>query len=223
MLINNLPEKNLQDREKLLFDMIVEKKYDPINWKMIEIDNYHIFVGNDALKIDGIRINVSANLSYKITEILDLVMPTDTICDIIHRNAEEIIEPCMQPDSVKNGTMHYTSNMIRHSREIDKKIKDQTKLISTVGKSWIINNRLIGKEKLHGCNYGWHCKGAHYRGFKYDHVWQPAGLAHNTVHVDYSQTYRPIQKYAIVNNQQILLSDLYKDKIFSYEKLNFIL
>ena len=51
----NLPEKNLQQREVILLDLVKQRNFDPIIWKEIRDGNISIYVGNDALKIDLIE------------------------------------------------------------------------------------------------------------------------------------------------------------------------
>lgn len=220
-----IPEKNLAERCDVLLDLIKQGKYDPIIWKEIKLNNngksYSLFVGNDALKIDGIRITVSHKLAQEITDCLGLIMPTDKISDIIHQNSTVKILPCIQSDSVKNGTMSFFNNTVRHSKEIDKKLigKDTSGLISTVGKLWITSNKLLERPNL-GVNYGWYATGAPYKSASGLNLWQPKASAHNNLHFDYSQVYVPIHPIVFVDgNQQSLFDLLLVDNTFTYEKL----
>jgi len=220
-----IPEKNLVERTNVLLDLIKNKKYDRILWKEILLNNkgkdYSLFVGNDALKIDNVRITVSHQLAQMITDCLGLIMPTDKIVDIIHEKSEVKITPCIQSDSVKNGTMSFFTNTVRHSNEIDKKLvgKDTTALISTVGKYWITSNKLLEKPNL-GVNYGWHSSGTPYKSVNGMSIWQPKASAHNHLHFDYSQVYVPIHPIVFVNGKEESLFDLILvDNTFSYEKL----
>lgn len=221
----DIPEKSIPQREEIFLSLIQDNKYNPIIWKEITYKENNtqvsLFVSNDALKIDNVRINVTHKLAQEITNTLGLIMITDKIADLIHKNATEIITPCIQSDSVKNNTMSFTSNMLRHSNEVDKKIKNPNALISTTGKHWIQHNRLYQKQNW-GVNYGWFDKSAPYTSQGKLKLHQTVGGAHNVLHVDYSQTYTPVHPICFINGEQQSLFDIYTNdnwNLVSYEKL----
>lgn len=223
----DIPETSIPEREEILLSLIKDNKYDPILWKQITFKQNSkccsFYVANDALKIDGIRINTTHKLAQLITDALGLIMPTDKIVDLIHLNCGVKITPCMQPDSVKNGTMSYHSRTVRHSKEIDAKLKgkDTTAIISTVGKHWITHNRLLEKKNW-AINYGWHADNAPSISPGKLKLLQSAGGAHNFSHLDYSQIYVPIHPIIYIDgNERNLYDVLVGDgwELFTYEKL----
>lgn len=171
---------NLTIRNQQIIDCIICGNYDPIIWIPIIFENKTIYVSNDVLKINSIRINVSYKLTKQINDILGYKPITSNLSDCIYRQADQVITPCIQKPT---STMASTEAMIRHSKEIDKKINDPTKLISTLGKDWIQTN----EDKA--INYGWHDKSAPYK-YNNLNMWQTPGSKHNENHVDYSQTMR---------------------------------
>ena len=151
---------DLKARHQFILDSVDSGNYE-LEWTPIEIEsNEHkvqIFVTKDVLKINGIRINVSARLQQQIADILDVSLPTAKISDIIFDNADIILTP---------NTRTITSSteaMIEYSQLLDEQIADEcTKLgiseftlAATLGKDWCLDNKA---NSTHGVNYGWNIK-----------------------------------------------------------------
>jgi hypothetical protein len=147
----------------------------------------------DAAKIDGVRFMVTAIETQELADALGLMMTTPKIEDLIAIDAQVTIAPITQ---IK-GNITALAKQEDYSAAVDKALEGKDtdgKLISTVGKSWVLSNRLVpgGKYGLHtACNYGWVYPTARYnavtRGLK---CWQQPGYAHNDVHKDASQVLR---------------------------------
>jgi len=191
-------------------------------------------VFSDAAKIDGIRFMVTAIETQELADALGLMMTTPKIEDLISIDAEVSISPITQI----NGKITALASSEDYSAAIDKKLdKDSAgKLISTIGKSWVLSNRLgQGKYGIHtACNYGWVHPTARYnavtRGLK---CWQSPGFAHNDVHRDASQVLRLVNPKCTLRLhdsgtwEMVDLSNILQDKdlakIVSHEgKLNFL-
>ncbi len=146
-----------------------------------------IMVSADALKIDGVRVAVSARTQQHVADVLDLRLPTPRICDLAWEQSEVRVKPQLgKPDA----HMADWSRIVEHSRKIDAALPKGAKdyqLTRNVGKDWVLSKRIL-ERKGAAANYGWFdAKAGHlsHSGMK---LWQPLGTAHNVDHYDYSQT-----------------------------------
>jgi hypothetical protein len=221
--LETLPEGPCEKREDLIVEAVENNHYLPIQWCAVSssTDKHMaiVYVGNDALKVgtddDYVRINVSHGGAQRVADSLGVNLPTSKIVDLMHEQASNKITPCMQQDSVKNGTMMSTKAMERHSREVSYKIRDmRIALTSTVGKHWILHNYLLNKKDW-GVNYGWHDENApntpSYISPGGSRLWQDVGTRHNRWHVDYSQIFVPVNRIVLVNGEEMLLNDVLVD------------
>jgi hypothetical protein len=195
----NFPD-SIPEREKLIIQC-VKDGLATYNFTKLSIPNtvakIEILVFEDALKIDNIRVNVSAKCQQQIADLLDSILPTAKIYDWMWHLCENKINPSPQPITSS------TAAMIAHSQRVDKlieKIGSPAGLKST-SKSWILDNALLSKPGK-TCNYGWYIVGNTYQGIKgeicaskminpktgsYWRVIQGRGFVHNSTHSDYSQ------------------------------------
>jgi hypothetical protein len=199
----------------------------PIRWAEITSKagghTAKIMVAQDALELggpgDSFRVNVSHTTEQQIVDALGLTMPTDKIADMIHEQAQVVLKPRMQPDSVSNGTMSTVGAMLRHSREVDA-IRGSGGLASTVGKHWILSNHLGDRADI-GVNYGWHDASAPYKSPGGLPLWQQTGTRHDRFHVDYSQVVVPVHPSCVVDGATRNLWDVMADPslapLVSYE------
>lgn len=145
----------------------------------------------DALKIDGVRVNVSASLEQQIADVLGCSLLTPKLADLLWQQRTVDLQPSPQPIDAS------TEAMIAHSKRIDAAIRAKggaRGIVQTVGKHWVISNALLdhsGRAE----NYGWHFAGSTFGGNLYEpavtpglRVIQGPGWAHDVSHSDYSQT-----------------------------------
>lgn len=175
-------------------------------WHAIVAGPIRLWVFADALKVNGIRVAVSAREAQEVADMLDAMLTTPRIEDLIWMQADVRIEP--HPGNVT------TKKALDHSREIDHDLAGRTGLIATVGKSWVLSNQLTERR---AANYGWHGTGAKYAsqtipGIK---VWQPLGTAHNADHRDYSQSLRLVRRRCEVDGKEADLRDVLRDPTLS--------
>jgi hypothetical protein len=148
-----------------------------------------LFVTRDAVRIDGVRVNVTAETAQKCADLLGASLTTPLLEDMIYEAADFRCSPVlMKPD----GSWRQT---LGHSVGLDRQIVAQgtrPRLVGAIGKSWVLSNGLADPNR-HGraANYGYHSPSAKHRAVSGNtNVWQPLGFAHNIFHTDYSQTLR---------------------------------
>lgn len=221
-----LPPTASQERESTIIDLV---KNNHSTFFLSKINSKHnddegiFFVFKDALKIDGIRINVSAETQQKIADMTGCMLLTAKLSDLIFMQAKIIIKPKPRPISST------TEAMIKHSQDIDNEINKlgvKDGLVSTVGKTWILDNILASKPPTTAMNYGWHYRGSFagingelpvcYKDMPGVRVIQGRGTAHNLLHLDYSQICQLVTRECEINGKSMDLMDVLKDPKLSY-------
>ena len=223
--LSDFPGYNCPERENKILELIKNKSNRvDYYWVPLTCGRIKLQVFGDALKIDGVRINITARTKQKIADMLGATLPTARICDLIWHSADIRINP--RPQSISSTT----AAMINHSKGIDSCLKDSVhteKLISTVGKYWIIDNKL-SRPRIpnQACNYGWHFEGSSFQGIKgncnqsllkdpktgiYWRLIQPASFHHNSSHTDYSQICILVSRQCWVNEKEMDILDVLKD------------
>lgn len=149
-----------------------------------------LYVMEDALKVDGVRIMCSAEELQQYADELGLMLLTPKVSDLINQQAVVRVEPVIKVD----GNVTALAKPERYSELVDKEIAGRKGLVDSVGKPWSLVNALQGLivQGLPGaCNYGWHTPSAPYAGVTPGlKVWQPASTKHNFKHKDPSQVVR---------------------------------
>jgi hypothetical protein len=167
-------------------------------------------VSQDALKIDGVRINASAILQQHIADLLGAYLITPKVMDQLWAQRSLTALPCTMPF---NAT---SDGMIKHSACVDKQIVRPTSgIIQTVGKTWVLSNRI---SQTVACNMGWHLE-KQIQGVPFDpaptlpgaHMIQSPGFRHNPQHVDYSQIVLLIARDCVVDGQPTTFASVAQD------------
>lgn len=217
----SFPEK-IADREKYIYDQVLAGNFDA-EWVELEhsdgVRTIKFNVMRDALKVDGVRVNVSAELQQKLADVFHASLLTAHIADLIFAKASCRIEPC--PMTISSTV----ASMVKHSQMVDTKIgTNSAGLIATVGKHWILDKKLDFNVKK-ACNYGWHFLGTNYKGIKgYPvpskinkvngspvSVIQPNACAHDMKHSDYSQICQLVSQVCVIDGVTHRLSDVLQD------------
>jgi hypothetical protein len=226
---------NPTERDAYILQRVREGEFS-LDWAPIELeeDGFKVilYVQADALKIEGVRINVTAEMSQQIADMTGAVLLTPKVADLIYHFAAFRIEP--HPQTWNNTTQ----GMIDHSKAIDAALAAyttygmaNTPLIGVTGKYWTLSNTLLGSDGKPriaqgfpvAMNYGWHfLGGSSFKGIPgYEcvshlrdpstkevyHVIQDAATAHNSKHGDYSQTHRSMADVLIVNGENMATVD----------------
>lgn len=186
-------------------------------WFPIEDGRIKFWVFRDAAKINGIRINVTAAEAQTIADDLGALLTTPKIEDLIYKHATVKIPPFPGDPAKKTAA--------QHSAEIDKALAGGKGLVATVGKSWVLSNKLTTSKAM---NYGWHTtiKPAQLGPWPSIslpgiNVFQQPGTAHNPQHEDYSQTLRLVARKVLIDGQvwdlEVALRNPDVASLFSHE------
>jgi hypothetical protein len=147
-------------------------------------------VSQDALKVDGVRVNASAFLQQRIADLLGAHLVTPKLFDQMWRTRATTLLPCTQPITSS------VAGMVRHSACVDRELAaaggaPDGGIVQTVGKTWVLSNRLSPTVAM---NMGWHLA-APLPGVPFDpaptlpgeHLIQSPGTHHDPNWIDYSQ------------------------------------
>lgn len=145
------------------------------------------------------RVSLTAASAQRVADHLGTVLPTTRICDLIWAQARVRASPSTQ---LADAQMAWTSRMVRHSREVDDKVRCRAGLRANVGKDWVLTNALAGKPQL-AANYGWYRPNGQ--------PIQTLGLKHDIHHVDYSQVVRLVRRDVIVDGRVRDIEEVGKD------------
>lgn len=219
------PEK-IQDREKFIFDEVLKGNFEA-SWVPLEYDLFDkkvkLNVMSDALKVGGVRVNVSAKLQQQLADVFDASLLTAQIADIMFINATHVLNPSPQPISSA------VSAMLSHDSRVTKQLGSYTSgIVSPVGKHWILDKKLEYSKNV-SCNYGWHFIGTNFQGIKgYPaasqfrqknskpvNVIQPNATAHDPNHTDYSQICQLVSQQCWVDGTEHRFSDLLQDSLLA--------
>jgi len=235
MVLDNFPAKHGKDRENAILEAFKDGR--TVNdWSTIESEykehTAKFYVFDDALKIDGVRINVTADTQQQLADKMGCMLLTAKLADLIWLQAEFRLVP--KPRTITSST----KAMIEHSAEIDdqlKRLSNPAGLCSTVGKHWLIDEKLKnGSNKA--VNYGWHVPGTQLKGNRwkgiscgvcasliidpdtkqYARLIQGRSLFHSDTHSDYSQTCVLVARECIINGSKKDLQEILKDPELAY-------
>ncbi len=217
----SLPPSAGTAREGAILDRVLAGTFE-VRWATLTSQHqgheaeFEVFA--DALKIDGVRVNVSADTQQKIADVLGCFLLTPKLADLLWAQRGVTLPPFPRPITSS------TTAMIEHSAKIDaalSQLPPTEGILATVGKHWVLDNALASKPGR-AMNYGWHFEGAAYQNIKgevcasllkepsgsYTRLIQGRGTAHDRYHVDYSQTCVLVARTARVDGQPMDLSEL---------------
>lgn len=222
-----LPDQASPAREQAILDLVSQGGFE-IAWATVLSDHngHHaeFQIMADALKIEGVRVNVSARTQQMIADQLDCLLLTPKLADLAWMQRDTTLPPF--PRGNTNG-MSSTQAMLDHSAKIDKALtafEGPMGLIGTVGKHWVIDNDLAIRN-YRAMNYGWHFEGPNFQGMtgevvaslqkdakgRYTRLIQGRGMAHDMAHVDYSQVCVLALQTCLIDGQVARLSDVLQD------------
>jgi hypothetical protein len=199
-LLTTLPEKHSVAREHLLLEVVRRKLHDEPKWVTLTTrfrgHVAEIEVSADALKLHGVRFDLTADGAQQVADMLGTILPTPYVLELIWEQAEIKLKPCTLPADAK---MSNTTRMVRHSRCVDQSIGGRTGLVANVGKHWVLSNRILERRGA-AANFGWFRHGRR--------PIQTVGTVHDRGHTDYSQVVRLVKSTVRVNGHPMHMREV---------------
>jgi hypothetical protein len=175
-------------------------------------------VSADALKVGGVRVNVSATLQQQIADVLGALLLTPRLLDLMWSERAVTLPPSPAPIAATSAAM------IAHSARVDALLAKaggapSGGIVQTVGKQWVISNALEahpGRAE----NMGWHFAGPSFGGQTFEpsptlpgvRLIQGPGWAHDIHHLDYSQVCCLVHRSCVVDGAARDLAEVLRDK-----------
>lgn len=210
--LDSLPPGNnraeLAERDRLIVAAVAAGKG---SWKWAPVtvkSGGRVLVFNvlaDAVRIDGVRLNVSATAEQQCADYIGGILLTARMADLAFVGATLQLEPSPQTITAT------TAAMVAHSARVDAQITKHggppaSGIVADVGKDWILSNKLVDRPAgaklpagVVAANYGWHVSSSPWKGIKPErstlpsgYVIQGVGTSHDRSHVDYSQVCRVV-------------------------------
>jgi hypothetical protein len=175
---------------------------------------------------DGVRLPASADELQQIADLVGGMLLTPRVVDLIWLQAGLRFDANINsgpPDYEIVATMDVTALHKLIENDIESLGGDRRhKLVSCVGKYWVLVNELEQVGKVQGdwgaCNYGWCAESASGPGVTQGvQCWQRPGYKHNKLHLDPSQTIRLMWQQGELSRDEgeswedVLLSDVAAD------------
>lgn len=231
MPLEGWPAQAGGERSRLILDAIDDGDY-ALPWCALELadsagNRLKLRVSCDALKIDGVRVNVDAKTQQVIADKIGAVLLTPKIADEIYLASHARLDP--RPRTITSST----AAMIGHSQDVDEEITERgaSGLLANVGKDWVISSKIFSDDAItsrRAANYGWIVPPSEvavdqatgrrkWRGIGVEDsqstpsliIIQDIGTAHDSSHTDYSQVARFAHRAAEYNGQAVDLIDVY--------------
>lgn len=216
-----LPPNAGPARDQAILHYVLGNNYEH-EWSRItsthEGHTAEFWVSSDALKVEGVRVNLNASVQQGIADFLDGSLLTAKLCDLMWDQREVTIPPF--PRDITSST----EAMFKHSLAIDNYLNNRFDFLgdgvrSTVGKTWVIDNSVSAKKAM---NYGWHFQGSSFKGIQGEptasnlkdetgnlvRLIQGRGTRHGPFHDDYSQVGLFVSRECLVDGQVFDLHDL---------------
>jgi hypothetical protein len=202
--LDELPAKHGPEREAAILKAVQDGRASIRFETITSTYNGHTAefqVFDDALKIDGLRVNVSAATEQRIADHMACLLMTARIADLRFAQAKTILKPHSRWDQSGGFQMSTTEWMGWHSDKIQAdldKLGGEHGIVATVGKHWILDEKLSTPHiPNQACNYGWHYTGqlsgvpadlpVSYKDMPGVRMIQSRGYHHDSAHSDYSQ------------------------------------
>lgn len=221
MPLEGWPAQAGDEREEKILDAVRAGNYE-LSWCPLELNDgtgtLRVLVSCDALKIDGVRVNVDATTQQQIADIIGAVLLTPKLADEIWKKTapRNRLDPRPQPITSS------TAGMIAHSGRVDAEILQNGSSggpVADPGKDWVIVKSIFSQSARaarKAANYGWHVPDKPYQGLNPEgavtpglYVVQGVGTAHDSAHVDYSQVARFAHRAAKFGELPVDMIDVY--------------
>ncbi len=165
----------------------------------------------DALKLNGIRVAMSAELSQRVADELGMMLPTAKLADVMFRASRLRLGPF--PRRIPPAGSE-SAAAIAHNSDLEQARMGRQGMVSG-WKHWILSPRIA---ELKAVNYGWHIEtsDARWRQLKLHRsasdiglrVIQPVAAVHSVHHVDYSQLAQFVSRRGWLNGREVDLAEV---------------
>lgn len=212
------------DRDKTILTAIGSGQAQ-ITWATVTSDHnghhaeFQVFA--DALKLEGVRVGMTATVEQQIADLLDCSLLTAKLADLVWMQRTATVQPY---PSGNPPAMRTVDAMVHHSEKIDAALAalgNPQGLICTVGKHWILDNWTHDRP-TRAVNYGWHFEGPGFDGQHWEvtasglrdaegnpmRLIQGRGGDHDFAWDDYSQTCVLVSNTCTVDGQQMRFTDV---------------
>jgi hypothetical protein len=213
MALEGWPAQAGTERSARILDAVRAGRYE-LQWCPIDIEDLRVLVSCDALKVDGVRVNVDAKTQQLIADEIGAVLLTPKLADEIYKRATKLSP---RPQTISSSTQA----MIDHSARVDAEIArvGGGTMVADVGKDWVIVKSLFSqtaRAARKAANYGWHVPTKQYQGLTAEGAVTPGlfaiqgvGTAHSVDHTDYSEIARFALRSARYGELPVDLANVY--------------
>lgn len=170
-----------------------------------------VLVTADAIKLDGVRVPMSAGTAQLVADQLGAMLPTAMLADMMFLASRVRLGPFPRPVSAAAAAA------AAHNDDLEKARAGRQGIIAG-WKHWILSPRIA---ELRAVNYGWHVEtdATHFRGIKLHpsatapgvKVIQPVSAVHALSHQDYSQLTQLVSRRAWLRGREVDLVDVLSD------------
>lgn len=165
-------------------------------------------VSTDALKIDGVRVNVSAITQQKIADILGATLPTIKTATLAYEQAP------IKIDAIEQALAKGEDDGYLADRRITEAVAGRVGMVRGPWKEWVLSNRLGWAKGIPAINFGfWDRKEA--RGEWLGHkLHQGPGTKHpGGNHTDYSQMATFLRRCCVLDGEDFDVLKLMVDPV----------
>lgn len=202
------------ERDRLILEAVRAGRYEHEWCPLVLSDGggqtLTVEVSCDALRIDGVRVSVSARLQQQVADLLGAVLLTPKLSDLIWQKTTGRIPPSPQPFTSS------TRGMIEHSVRVDALAAGKSRPLADPGKDWVLVRSIFtsqARAKHKAANYGWHVASGQLAAVTPGlRVIQSVGTTHVNFHDDYSQVARFARVSARAGERPVDLRDVYTGK-----------
>lgn len=215
MPLDDWPRQAGAERSERILAAVKAGRYEH-SWCPLELSDgqgtLRLMVSCDALKVDGVRVNVDARTQQLIADHIGAVLLTPKLADEIYARAKKLAP---KPQPITSSTQA----MIDHSARVDAEVtRVGGGLVADVGKDWVLAKSIFSqtaRAARKAANYGWHVPTQQYQGLRAERsvtggfVIQGVGTAHDSSHSDYSQVARFVRRVGLFGELPVDLSLVY--------------
>lgn len=221
-LIDELPSNIAKpEAQAMMIEAIRDGDFE-VDWSPFRVEDEEgnvldLFVTSDAIKVDGVRLNVSARTLQAMADEIGALLLTPWLSDQFWLTVDHPISP----QTIPTGPNASKSQMIEASNRVDAALAaagaTPGELVGNVGKDWVLIPDKLSPTKA--ANFGWYVPRQGWGGIPGigrtpTGLWAiqaPPGTKHDPDHADYSQVARLVRRDVTLNGQRADLAMVYSE------------